>query len=59
MSNEPEYTREPWVYVEAESSERALAFLGAPRNWPVEWHRVSKHAGYSIWRVKSEGLVIR
>lgn len=53
-----DFTPEPWLYVQAHSPERALAFIGAPRNWPIEWDRVDLFGGEpcSVWRVKAEGL---
>jgi hypothetical protein len=56
--NDIEFTPEPWLYVEARSTEAARKFFGAPAGWPVEYDRPTTDGIGSIWRVKADGLIL-
>lgn len=48
---------EKWLYVEADSTERAQKFFGAPPDWPVEYDSPAP-SGRTVWRVLAEGLKV-
>jgi hypothetical protein len=58
MSEDRVFEPEPFIYVEAVSSERARMFFGAPIDWPCYWDGIGKR-GISVWKLPTEGLTIR